>query len=166
MVWGLTLGTFTAVHVVLSLIGIGAGLVVLVGLISSRRLRGWTALFLATTVATCVTGFGFPVDHVLPSHVVGVISLVVLAVAIVGLYALHLRGVWRAIYVVSVGLALYFNVFVGVVQAFLKVPALHALAPLQTEAPFVAAQLSVLALFIVLTVMAVRRFRGAAVARA
>ena len=166
MVWGLTLGTFTAVHVVLSLIGIGAGLVVLVGLISGRRRRGWTVLFLATTVATCVTGFGFPVEHVLPSHVVGVISLVVLAVAIAALYGLHLRSTWRAIYVVSVGLALYLNVFVGVVQAFLKVPALHTLAPQQTEAPFVAAQLSVLALFIGLTAMAVRRFRGAAVARA
>jgi hypothetical protein len=103
---------------------------------------------------------------VLPSHIVGVISLVVLAAAVVALYGLHLRGGWRAIYVVSVGLALYFNVFVGVVQAFLKVPALHALAPRQTEAPFVAAQLLVLALFLVLTLMAVRRFRVAAVARA
>jgi hypothetical protein len=166
VVWGLTLETFTAVHVVLSLIGIGAGLVVLVGLIASRRLDRWTGLFLATTIATCVTGFGFPVDHVLPSHIVGVLSLVVLAVAIVALYARHLRGAWRAIYAVAVGLALYFNVFVGVVQAFLKVPALHALAPQQTEAPFVAAQLFVLALFVVLTVMAARRFRDVAVARA
>ena len=165
MVWGMTLGTFTAVHVVLSLIGIGAGLVVLIGLISGRHFGVWTALFLAATVLTCVTGFGFPVDHVLPSHIVGVVSLVVLAL-IVALYGLHLRGVWRAIYVVSAGLALYFNVFVGVVQAFLKVPALHALAPQQTEAPFVAAQLLVLAVFIVLTVVAARRFRGAAVARA
>jgi len=165
VVWGMTLGTFTAVHVVLSLIGIGAGLVVLIGLISGRHFGVWTALFLAATVLTCVTGFGFPVDHVLPSHIVGVVSLVVLAL-IVALYGLHLRGVWRAIYVVSAGLALYFNVFVGVVQAFLKVPALHALAPQQTEAPFVAAQLLVLAVFIVLTVVAARRFRGAAVARA
>ena len=165
MVWGMTLGTFTAAHVVLSLIGIGAGLVVLIGLISGRHFGVWTALFLAATVLTCVTGFGFPVDHVLPSHIVGVVSLVVLAL-IVALYGLHLRGVWRAIYVVSAGLALYFNVFVGVVQAFLKVPALHALAPQQTEAPFVAAQLLVLAVFIVLTVVAARRFRGAAVARA
>lgn len=166
MVWGLTLGTFTAVHVVLSLIGIGAGLVVMIGLISGRQLGGFTALFLVTTVATCVTGFGFPVDHVLPSHVVGVVSLVVLAVAIVALYGLRLRGRWRAIYVIGAGLALYFNVFVGVVQAFLKIPALHALAPQQTEAPFVVAQLVVLAVFIVLTVVAARRFRGTAVARA
>lgn len=166
MVWGLTLGTFTAVHVVLSLIGIGAGLVVLVGLIASRGLGGWTALFLVTTIATCVTGFGFPVDHVLPSHIVGGVSLVVLAMVIVARYGLQLRGAWRAIYVVCVGLALYFNVFVGVVQAFLKVPALRALAPQQTEAPFVVAQLLVLALFAVLTVVAARRFRAAAVARA
>ena len=166
MVWGMTLGRFTAVHVALSLVGIVAGLVVMIGLVKGRPLGGWTALFLAATVATCVTGFGFPVDHVLPSHVVGVVCLVVLAVAIVALYGLHLRGVWRAIYVVSAGLALYFNVFVGVVQAFLKVPALHALAPQQTEAPFVVAQLLVLAVFVVLTVVAARRFRGAAVARA
>ncbi len=166
MVRGLTLETFTAIHVVLSLIGIGAGLVVLVGLTVGRHLGVWAALFLATTVLTCVTGFGFPVDHVLPSHIVGVLSLVVLALAIVALYALHLRGAWRAIYVVSAGLALYFNVFVGVVQAFLKVSALHALAPQQTEAPFVVAQLLVLVVFIVLTVVAARRLRGVALARA
>jgi len=161
----MTLATFTAVHVVLSLIGIGAGLVVLVGLIAGRYFGVWTALFLATTVLTCVTGFGFPGDHVLPSHVVGVVSLVVLVLAIVALYTLHLRGAWRAIYVVATGLALYLNVFVGVVQAFLKVPALHALAPQQTEAPFVVAQLLVLALFIVLTIAAARCFGRAAVAR-
>ncbi len=166
MVWGMTLGTFTAVHVVLSLVGIGAGLVVMIGLVTGRKLGGWTALFLVTTVATSVTGFGFPVEHLLPSHIVGIVSLVVLAVAIVALYAFHLRGVWRGIYVVSAGLALYFNVFVGVVQAFLKVPALHALAPQQNEPPFVVAQLLVLAVFIVLTLVAARRFRAAAVVRA
>ena len=166
MVWGMTLGTFTAVHVVLSLIGIGAGFVVLIGLLSGRQRGGWTALFLVTTVATSLTGFGFPVDHILPSHVVGVASLVVLAVAIVARYGLHLRGVWRVIYVVSAALALYFNVFVGVVQAFLKVPALHALAPQQTEPPFLVAQLLVLAAFILLTVVATKRFRGASVVRA
>src|SRR6059036_178494 len=162
----MTLGRFTAVHVVLSLVGIVARLVVMIGLVKGRPLGGWTALFLAATVATCVTGFGFPVDHVLPSHVVGVVCLVVLAVAIVALYGLHLRGVWRAIYVVSTALALYFNVFVGVTQAFLKVPALHALAPQQTEPPFVVAQLFVLALFVLLTVVAVKRFRRDVVAPA
>ena len=166
MVWGMTLGTFTAVHVVLSLVGIGAGLIVMIGLLTRRQLGGWTALFLVTTIATSLTGFGFPVDHLLPSHIVGIASLVVLAVALVALYGLHLRGIWRGIYVVCAALALYFNIFVGVVQAFLKVPALHALAPQQTELPFVVAQLLVLAVFIVLTVVAARRFRGAAVARA
>jgi hypothetical protein len=161
----MTLGTFTAVHVALSLVGIGAGLVVIVGLLNGTQLRGWTALFLVTTLATSVTGFGFPVDRVLPSHIVGTLSLVVLAIAIVALYALHLRGSWRGIYVVSATLALYLNVFVGVVQAFLKIPTLHALAPQQTEAPFVIAQLFVLAIFVALTVAAAKRFRGAAVVR-
>ena len=166
MVWGMTLETFTAVHVVLSLIGIVAGFVVLFSFFRGKRLRVWTALFLLTTVATSVTGFAFPVDHLLPSHIVGAISLVVLAVAIVALFGLHFRGVWRGIYVVSTALALYFNVFVGVTQAFLKVPTLHALAPQQTEPPFVVAQLLVLALFILLTVVAVKRFRGAVAAGA
>jgi hypothetical protein len=166
VVWGMTLETFTAVHVVLSLIGIVAGFVVLFSFFSGKRLRVWTALFLLTTVATSVTGFAFPVDHLLPSHIVGAISLVVLAVAIVALFGLHFRGVWRGIYVVSTALALYFNVFVGVTQAFLKAPTLHALAPQQTEPPFVVAQLLVLALFILLTVVAVKRFRGAVAAGA
>jgi hypothetical protein len=166
VVWGMTLETFTAVHVVLSLIGIVAGFVVLLSFFGGKRLRVWTALFLLTTVATSVSGFAFPVDHLLPSHIVGAISLVVLAVAIVALFGLHFRGVWRGIYVVSTALVLYFNVFVGVTQAFLKVPALHALAPQQTEPPFVVAQLLVLALFILLTVVAVKRFRRDVVARA
>jgi hypothetical protein len=166
MVWGMTLATFTAVHVVLSLIGIGAGLIVLFGFLAGNQLRGWTALFLVTTVATSVTGFGFPVDHLLPSHVVGVVSLVVLAVAIAALYGFHLRGLWRGIYVVGAALALYLNVFVGVIQGFLKIPALHARAPQQTEPPFVIAQLLVLAVFILLTVVAVKRFRREAAVRA
>ena len=166
MVWGMTLATFTAAHVVLSLIGIVAGFVVMFSFLGGKRPRVWTALFLLTTVATSVTGFGFPVDHLLPSHIVGALSLVALAVAIVALYGLHFRGIWRGIYVVCTALALYFNVFVGVVQAFLKVPALHALAPQQTEPPFVVAQLLVLALFILLTVVAVKRFRRDVVARA
>ena len=126
MVWGMTLGTFTAVHVALSLIGIATGFVVMVGLLRGTQLRGWTALFLVTTVATSVTGYGFPVDRLLPSHVVGALSLVVLTLAIVALYGLHLRRVWRSVYVVCSALALYFNVFVGIVQAFLHIPTLHA----------------------------------------
>ena len=165
MVWGMTLATFTAVHVALSLIGIAAGFVVMIGLLRGTQLRGWTAVFLVTTVATSVTGYGFPVDRVLPSHIVGVLSLVVLAIAILALYALHLSGAWRSMYVVCAALALYFNVFVGVVQAFLHVPALHALAPQQNEPPFVIVQLIVLAGFVVLTILAVKRFRVAAPAR-
>jgi hypothetical protein len=159
MVWGMTLATFTAMHVVLSLVAIGAGFVVMTGLLGGKDRGGWTALFLVTTVATSVTGFGFPVDHLLPSHVIGIISLVVLAVAILARYDRRLRGAWRPVYVVGAALALYLNVFVGVVQAFLKVSALHALAPQQMEPPFLVAQLVVLALFIVLAVLAVARFR-------
>ena len=159
MVWGMTLATFTEVHVVLSLVAIAAGFVVMIGLLGGRDRGGWTALFLVTTVATSVTGFGFPVDHLLPSHVVGIVSFVVLAVAILARYGLRLRGAWRPVYVVGAALALYLNVFVGVVQAFLNVSALHALAPQQTEPPFLVAQLVVLALFIVLTVLAAKRFR-------
>ena len=160
MVWGMPLATFTFIHVVLSLVGIGTGFVVLSRLLRGRERSGWTAPFLVTTVATSVTGFGFPVDHLLPSHIVGLVSLVVLAVAILARYGLRLRGAWRSIYVICAAVALYLNVFVGVVQAFLKVSALHALAPQQTEPPFLLAQVVVLALFIVLTVLAAKRFRS------
>jgi len=160
MTLGLSLEAFTRLHVILSLVGIVSGLIVLFGLIAGRRLDGWTALFLVTTILTSLTGFGFPFDHLLPSHKIGIVSLVVLAVTVVARYARGLAGPWRAIYVVGAALALYLNCFVGIVQAFLKIPALTALAPNQTEAPFVIAQLAVLALFIVLTVVAARRFRG------
>jgi hypothetical protein len=163
MILGMTTSTFTLVHVLLSLVGIGSGLVVIFGILSGKRLDGWTALFLATTVATSVTGFGFPFDHLLPSHKVGILSLLVLAVAILARYAFHLRGAWSRIYAISAVVALYFNVFVGVVQAFLKVPALKALAPKQTEPPFLVAQLVVLVVFIVITILAAKRFRNQAV---
>jgi hypothetical protein len=155
----LTLRTFTIVHVVLSLVGIGSGLVVLVALLTRKRADRWTALFLATTVATSLTGFGFPVDHLLPSHVVGIISLVVLAVAITARYVRHLAGSWRRIYVITAMVALYLNVFVLVVQLFRKVPPLEAIAPTQSEPPFVVAQLVVLAVFVTLTAIATKRFR-------
>jgi len=127
--------------------------------ISTTRwsLPGWTALFLATTVLTSVTGFGFPFDHLLPSHKVGIVSLVVLAVAIVTRYVVGFAGGWRIVYVVGAAIALYLNSFVGVVQAFLKIPALRALAPTQTELPFVITQVVVLGLYAVLTVVAARR---------
>ena len=158
MILGMTTSTFTWLHVLISLAGIGTGFIVVYGLISGKRLDGWTAIFLATTVLTSLTGFLFPVEHILPSHVVGVISLVVLAVAILARYALHLAGVWRWIYVLCAVLALYLNVFVAVVQSFLKVPALKALAPTQKEPPFLVAQLAVMALFIALGIFSVRKF--------
>jgi hypothetical protein len=163
MIWGMSESTFTTVHVVLSLIGIGSGLVVMFGLLAGKELNGWTILFLATTVATSVTGFGFPFDRLLPSHKVGIVSLVVLAVAILARYAFHLAGAWSWLYVICAGIALYLNVFVGVVQAFQKVPALTALAPHQTEAPFVITQLVVLLLFSALTIAAAKGFRCKAV---
>ncbi len=113
MILGMTTSTFTFVHVLLSLVGIGSGFVVVFGLLTGKRLDGWTALFLATTVATSVTGFLFPFDHLLPSHKVGIISLVVLAVAILARYAFHLTGAWRRVYVISALVALYLNVFVA-----------------------------------------------------
>jgi hypothetical protein len=161
MVLGMSLATFTLVHVVISLVGIVSGLLVLYGLIKGKRFDGATAIFLATTVLTSLTGFLFPFTHLLPSHIVGIISLVVLAVAILARYALHLVGSWRSIYVVSSVLALYLNVFVLVVQSFLKIPAVHALAPTQKEPPFLIVQLIVLAIFIVLGIFAVKGFRGA-----
>lgn len=159
MILGMSLATFTAVHVVISLVGIAAGLIVVVGMLRASRLPGWTALFLITTVLTSVTGFFFPATQVLPSHVVGVISLVVLATTLVALYLKRLAGSWRWIYVAGAVLALYLNSFVGVVQAFLKVPALNRLAPTQAEPPFLVAQLMVVALFVVLGVRAVMKFR-------
>jgi hypothetical protein len=150
--------TFTIVHVVLSLAGIISGLVVVSGLIAARRFDRWTLLFLSTTAATSLTGFGFPFEHVLPSHVVGALSLLVLVVAIVARYVRHLVGAWRWMYVVGAVVALYLNVFVLIVQLFLKVPALNAIAPTQSEPPFVVAQLALLAVFIALGVVTVRRF--------
>lgn len=158
MILGMSTATFTMAHVVLSLVGIFAGLVVVFGMFRSRKLEGWTALFLATTVLTSVTGFLFPRDHILPSHIVGIISLVVLAIAIFALYSQHLAGSWRWTYVVTAVVALYLNAFVAVFQSFLKVPMLNALAPTQSEPPFAVAQGVVLLLFIAFGVVAVRSF--------
>ena len=148
--------TYTLIHVVISLIAIAAGFVVLAGLLKSRRLDTWTALFLVTT---SLTGFGFPFVRLLPSHIVGAISLVVLAVAVLARYSYHMAGGWRAAYVVTAVSALYFNVFVLIVQTFQKVPALAALAPTQSEPPFAITQLIVLLAFLALGYLAVVRFR-------
>jgi hypothetical protein len=158
MILGMSVSTFTLAHVLISLVGIVSGVVVLLGMLGSRKLDGWTALFLATTVLTSVTGFFFPRDHILPSHVVGILSLVVLAVAIVALYIYRLEGFWRWLYVGGAGIALYLNVFVAVIQAFLTLPFLHSLAPTQSEPPFVIVQLLASAIFVVLDLAAAIRF--------
>ena len=158
MMLGMSLSTFTTVHVLISLLGIGSGFAVLLGLFSAKRVNGLTALFLLTTVLTSVTGFGFPFTHLLPSHKVAIISLVVLAIAILARYSFHMVGKWRWIYVVTAMIALYLNVFVLVFQSFEKVPALKAMAPTQSEPPFLVAQLAVMAIFIVLTIFAVKKF--------
>ena len=149
------------IHVALSLIGILTGLFVLADLLKGRLRSGWPAAFLATTVLTSVTGFPLPPFGFDPPRAVGVLSLVLLALAIAGLYLFHLAGLWRRVYVITAVAALYLNVFVAVVQAFQKVPALHALAPTQSEPPFAVAQLVVLVLFAVLGWRAARTFHPA-----
>jgi hypothetical protein len=162
MILGMSTPTFTLVHVILSLVGILAGAVAVLGMLSAKKLEGWTALFLATTVATSATGFLFHSAAFGPPHVVGVISLVVLAVAILALYGRHLAGPWRWIYVVGAVLSLYLNVFVGVVQAFQKLPFLQPLAPTQSELPFLIVQIVVMAIFVALGIFAARRFHPGA----
>ena len=157
MTFGMDALTF--VHVVLSLIGIVSGFVVLAGMFDSRRQESWTALFLITTVATSVTGFLFPFTKLLPSHIFGIISLVVLAIALAARYSFRLKDSWRWVYVVTALFALYLNVFVLVAQAFLKVPPLKALAPTGSEPPFLVAQVIVLAFFLYVGTRAAMRFR-------
>jgi hypothetical protein len=165
MVLGMTLSTFTSVHVVISLIGIGSGFLVFYGMLNGKRFDGGTAIFLIFTVLTSATGFLFPFEHLLPSHIVGIISLVVLAIAIVARYSQHMAGSWRWIYVVCAVLAFYLNFFVLVAQTFMKVPAAHALAPTGKEPPFLIAQLIVMAVFIACGVLAVKKFLPEAVRR-
>jgi hypothetical protein len=153
--------TLTKIHVVISLIGILTGVVVLIGLIRGRRLNGWTAWFLASTAATSVTGFFFPFHGVTPGIILGIISLFLLALAIFARYFRRFVGAWRSIYVVTAMIALYLNVFVLIAQLFQKVPSLKALAPTQTDPPFLAAQLSTLLIFVLLTIAATIRFRSA-----
>ena len=158
MIFGMT--PFTFFHVLLSLIGILSGAVVLLGLLASKRLDGWTAIFLVTTVLTSVTGYFFPFHKLLPSHIIGAVSLVALAIAIFARYSKHMAGAWRSTYVISAMLAFYLNVFVLIFQAFVKQPPLRALAPTQSEPPFLIAQVSAMILFIILTVFAVKKFRA------
>lgn len=157
------MAALTLVHVAISLIGIFSGLVVAFGLLTAKRLDGWTAVFLVSTVLTSVTGFFFPFHKFLPSHGVGILSLVVLALAIAARYVFHLAGGWRRTYVITAMIALYLNVFVLVVQLFQKIPALKELAPTQSEPPFKFTQLAVLTLFVLLTILAAIKFRTEAV---
>ena len=152
---------YTQIHVLISLIGILTGLVVLFGMLAGQSLNRWTKWFLITTVLTSVTGFFFPFHGFTPAIGVGIISLIILAIAILARYSRHLAGHWRWIYVVTAMIALYLNVFVLIVQSFEKIPALHVLAPTQTEPPFKLTQLVVLAVFIVLGIVAAIRFRPA-----
>jgi hypothetical protein len=164
MILGMSLSTFVTVHVIISLIGIVAGIIVMFGLLGSNRMPGLTAIFLLFTILTSATGFLIPPllsEKLLPSHMIGILSLVLLAIACIALYGMRLSGAWRWIYAVTALLSLYFNVFVLVIQGFLKVPALHALAP--GEPPggpvFAVVQLIVLVFFVIVIIGAVRRFR-------
>jgi hypothetical protein len=154
------LRAFTLFHVVLSLFGIGAGLVVAYGLLTSKRLDGWTKLFLVTTALTSITGFMFPVHKFLPSHGVGILSLIVLALAILARYRFDLTGGWGRTYVITAVIALYLNVFVLIVQLFMKVPALKAIAPTQSEPPFQFAQLGALLAFTLIGIRAAMKFHA------
>ena len=161
MVFGMSLATYTTIHVIISLIGIGTGLIVLFGLLKGRLLSPWNGIFLLTTILTSVTGFFFPFTKVTPGIILGVLSLVALAIALLALYSGHLKGGWRTTYVVGAMIALYFNLFVLIAQIFEKVPAIHALAPTGTEAPFKIAQLLLLIVTIILITIAARKFRHA-----
>ena len=158
MIFGIT--TFTLIHVVFSLVGIIAGLVVAGGLVAGKRLDRWAVVFLVTTVLTSATGFGFPFVKFLPSHAVGIVSLVVLPVVIVAHYVKHFAGAWRSTYAVGVVLATYLNAFVLVAQLFRRIPVLFLAAPTQSEPPFALTQALVLALFVWLAVAAVKGFRA------
>lgn len=155
------LSAFTLVHVALSLIGILSGLAVAFGLLASKRLDGLTALFLATTVLTSVTGFFFPFHGITPGIVIGIMSMVLLALATFARYSRHLTGAWRWIYAVTAMIALYFNCFILVVQLFEKAPALHALDPTQSGPPFKITKLVALVLFIALTSATAVKFHPA-----
>ena len=150
----------TAAHVLISLAGIASGFVVIYGFLTGRRVDLWTAIFLATTVLTSLTGFLFPIQRLTPGIVIGIVSLLVLAVAIFARYRAHLAGRSRAAYVVSAVIALYLNVVVLIVQSFQKVPTLKALAPTQSEPPFMVTQVIVLGIFILIAVLGLKRFRA------
>lgn len=155
---GLSISTFTLIHVVISLAGIGSGFVVLFGFLRGKRLDGWNAIFLTTCALTSLTGFLFPFGQLMPSHILGLLSLSAWTIAIVTRNSFGFNGWSRAVYVVAVAIALYFNCFAAVVQLFAKIAALKTIAPTRTEGPYVIAQSVVLAVFVVLTYSAAKRF--------
>src|SRR6202165_522999 len=161
MILGMSLSTFTTVHVIISLIAIVSGIIVMFGLLTSKRMPGLTGIFLLFTILTSATGFLFPFEKLLPSHMIGILSLVLLAIACIALYGMKLAGPWRVIYVVTALLSLYLNAFVLIIQSFLKVPALTALAPGNPPSGpvFAVVQGVVLVFFIIMIIGAVRRFR-------
>ena len=156
---GLT--TLGWIHTLISLVGIATGFVVLNGMFNSQKLPGWTLWFLITTIITNATGFLFPFYRLMPSHIIGALSLVLLALALVALYGKRLAGGWRKVYVITAVASLYFNVFVLIVQLFRRVPSLAAIAPTQSEPPFGIVQGAVLILFVWFGVRAVKRFQPA-----
>jgi hypothetical protein len=159
MILGMSLQTFTLLHVVISLIAIATGFVVVIGMIDGKRLPGWTALFLLTTVLTSLTGFLFPFGGITPGLIVGALSSALLVCALIALYIRHLTHAWRWIYAITAIAALYLNVFVSIVQAFQKIPFIRALAPTQSEPPFLIVQGLALGIVTVLGILAVMRFR-------
>jgi len=158
MILGMSLAAFTTLHVIISLVGIVSGIVVLIAMLTGKAPGAWTALFLATTVLTSATGFLFPNASFTPGQGIGILSLVLLAIALFALYGQHLAGAWRWIYVVTAVLALYLNCFVAVVQSFQKLPFLQPLSPTRSELPFQIAQGIVLLIFVLAGIAAVRRF--------
>jgi hypothetical protein len=164
MMLGMSIQTFTVVHTAISLIAILTGLIVVVGMLTGKRMPEWTGVFLLTTVLTSVTGFMFPVpiSLLLPSQITGIVALAVLLPTLAAIYVFKLSGAWRPVYIIGAVISLYLNVFVLVVQAFVKVPALNAMAPTQAEPPFAIAQGLVLILFVALGIVAARKFRPAA----
>jgi hypothetical protein len=163
MIFDMSLSTITTLHVIISLIGIASGIVVMFGLLGSHRMPGLTAIFLLFTILTSATGFLFPFEKLLPSHMIGIVSLVLLAIACIALYGMKLSGAWRGIYVATAMISLYLNVFVLVIQGFLKIGPLHALAPSvpPSEPPFAVVQGLVLLFFVIVIIGTVRRFRPA-----
>ena len=165
MILGMSIGAFTLLHVVITLVAIGSGLIVVGGMFASHRLPSTTALFLLTTALTSLTGFLFPIHGLTPALSVGILACVILVVALFALYKEHLVGAWRWIFAITAVASLYLNVFVLVVQSFVKVAAFNALAPTQTEPPFALTQALVLAIFILIAIIAAVKFRPGTSAR-